>query len=119
MLIKYIPEVQLEQLIWSLLEDNEALYTSRPLQSLMHMFIEFVLCIITSKFASDVGEMSVLTMDGRLEELISSSLLQTEQGVQLVMDPGTASKMISNIAQKIEFALQAKTEIQSDNWFQA
>ena len=34
--------------------------------------------------------------------MISSSLLQTEQGVQLVMDPGTASKMISNIAQKIE-----------------
>lgn len=57
---------------------------------------------ITSKFASDLGEMSVLTMDGRLEEMISSSLLQTEQGVQLVMDPGTASKMISNIAQKIE-----------------
>jgi flagellar biosynthesis protein FlhA len=57
---------------------------------------------ITSKFSSDQAEMSVLTMDSKLEEMISSSLLQTEQGVQLVMDPGSASKMISNIAQKIE-----------------
>ena len=57
---------------------------------------------ITSKFASDAGEMTVLTLDSRLEETISSSLLQTEQGVQLVMDPASASKMISNIAQQIE-----------------
>lgn len=57
---------------------------------------------ITSKFSSDQAEMSVLTLDSKLEEMISSSLLQTEQGVQLVMDPGSASKMISNIATKIE-----------------
>ncbi len=57
---------------------------------------------ITSKFASEAGEMTVLTLDSRLEEMISSSLLQTEQGIQLVMDPSSASKMISNIAQKIE-----------------
>jgi flagellar biosynthesis protein FlhA len=57
---------------------------------------------ITSKYLSDTGEINVMTFDPKLEELISSSLLQTEQGVQLVMDPQSASRMISNIAEKIE-----------------
>ena len=43
-----------------------------------------------------------MTFDSKLEELVSNSLLQTEQGVQLVMDPQSASKMISNIADQIE-----------------
>lgn len=57
---------------------------------------------ITSKYVSEDGAMSVMTLDPRLEELVSNALLQTEQGVQLVMDPQSASKMISNIAQQIE-----------------
>lgn len=57
---------------------------------------------ITAKYVSDDGAMSVMTLDPRLEELVSNALLQTEQGVQLVMDPQSASKMISNIAQQIE-----------------
>lgn len=57
---------------------------------------------ITAKYISDDGAMSVMTLDPRLEELVSNALLQTEQGVQLVMDPQSASKMISNIAQQIE-----------------
>lgn len=57
---------------------------------------------ITSKYLSETGEVSVMTFDPKLEELVSSSLLQTEQGVQLVMDPQSASKMISNIADQIE-----------------
>jgi len=57
---------------------------------------------ITAKYISDEGAMSVMTLDPRLEELVSNALLQTEQGVQLVMDPQSASKMISNIAQQIE-----------------
>jgi len=57
---------------------------------------------ITSKYLSEDGSMSVLTLDPRLEEMVSNSLLQTEQGVQLVMDPQSASKMISNIANQIE-----------------
>lgn len=57
---------------------------------------------ITAKYSAEDGSVSVMTFDGRLEELVSNSLLQTEQGVQLVMDPQSASKMISNIAQKIE-----------------
>lgn len=57
---------------------------------------------ITSKYLSETGEMTVMTLNPNLEELVSSSLLQTEQGVQLVMDPQAASKMISSIADEIE-----------------
>ena len=57
---------------------------------------------ITSKYVSEDGAMSVMTLDPRLEEMVSNALLQTEQGVQLVMDPQSASRMISNIAQQIE-----------------
>lgn len=57
---------------------------------------------ITAKYTSEDGSVSVMTFDSKLEELVSNSLLQTEQGVQLVMDPQSASRMISNIAQKIE-----------------
>ncbi len=57
---------------------------------------------ITEKYMNEAGEISVMTFDSRLEELISSSLLQTEQGIQLVMDPQSASKMITHIANNIE-----------------
>ena len=57
---------------------------------------------ITAKYTSEDGQVNVMTFDSRLEEIVSNSLLQTEQGVQLVMDPQSASKMISNIAQQIE-----------------
>lgn len=57
---------------------------------------------ITAKYTSDEGAVSVMTFDPKIEELVSNSLLQTEQGVQLVMDPQSASRMISNIADQIE-----------------
>lgn len=57
---------------------------------------------ITAKYSGDEASVQVMTFDSKLEELIANALLQTEQGVQLVMDPQSASKMISNIAQQIE-----------------
>jgi flagellar biosynthesis protein FlhA len=57
---------------------------------------------ITSKYLGENGDISVMTLNPTLEEIVSGSLLQTEQGVQLVMDPQSASKMISNIADQIE-----------------
>ncbi len=57
---------------------------------------------ITAKYTSEEGTVIVMTFDSKLEELVANALLQTEQGVQLVMDPQSASKMISNIAQLIE-----------------
>ncbi len=57
---------------------------------------------ITAKYTADDGAVNVMTFDSKLEEIVANSLLQTEQGVQLVMDPQSASKMISNIAMQIE-----------------
>lgn len=57
---------------------------------------------ITEKYVGENNEISVMTFNPQLEEIISSSLLQTEQGIQLVMDPQSASKMITNIANCIE-----------------
>lgn len=58
--------------------------------------------LITAKYTGDDGAVNVMTFDSKLEEIVSNALLQTEQGVQLVMDPQSASRMISNIAQQIE-----------------
>ncbi|HRK07120.1 MAG TPA: flagellar biosynthesis protein FlhA [Pseudobdellovibrionaceae bacterium] len=57
---------------------------------------------ISSKFRDESGRVSVMSLDPSLEELIANSLLQTEQGVQLVMDPRTAHNMIEGIASSIE-----------------
>jgi flagellar biosynthesis protein FlhA len=57
---------------------------------------------ISAKYKDDRSKLSVMNLDPKLEELISNSLLQTDQGVQLVMDPRTASDMIEGIATTIE-----------------
>jgi flagellar biosynthesis protein FlhA len=57
---------------------------------------------ITGRYKNDEGRVPVLNLDSRLEELIANSLLQTEQGVQLVMDPRVAHGMIEGIASTIE-----------------
>jgi flagellar biosynthesis protein FlhA len=57
---------------------------------------------ITRKYITDDGQVQVMTLGRYLEETISNSLLQTEQGVQLVMDPHTAQDMIGRIAKTIE-----------------
>jgi len=56
---------------------------------------------ITAKFTSD-GEVPVMTLASPIEELVANSLLQTEQGVQLVMDPNTAHKLINEVASTVE-----------------
>jgi flagellar biosynthesis protein FlhA len=57
---------------------------------------------ITHKYLNDSGEIPVMTLAPRVEELISNSLLQTEQGVQLVMDPRQAQTLLSQISKTIE-----------------
>jgi len=57
---------------------------------------------ITHKYMNDRGEIPVMTLAPNLEELISNSLLQTEQGVQLVMDPRQAQGMLTEISRTIE-----------------
>ena len=57
---------------------------------------------ITHKYLNDRNEIPVMTLAPRVEELISNSLLQTEQGVQLVMDPRQAQTLLSQISKTIE-----------------
>jgi flagellar biosynthesis protein FlhA len=57
---------------------------------------------ITTKYKTDDGQLMVLSLSPHIEELISNSLLQTEQGVQLVMDPRMAQSIITEIARTIE-----------------
>ncbi len=57
---------------------------------------------ITSKVKSEDNAVAVMTLAPHLEELINNSLIQTEQGVQLVMDPHQAQALIGNIADTIE-----------------
>lgn len=57
---------------------------------------------ITAKYTTEQGSIPVMTLHPQLEELVANSLLQTEQGIQLVMDPHTASKLITQIAQSVE-----------------
>lgn len=57
---------------------------------------------ITAKYLQDSATLPVMTLHPNVEEMVSSSLLQTEQGVQLVMDPTTAHGLITEIANTVE-----------------
>lgn len=57
---------------------------------------------ITHKYMNEAGEVAVMTLAPKVEEMVSNSLLQTEQGVQLVMDPRQAQSLLSHISQTIE-----------------
>jgi len=57
---------------------------------------------ITKKYTTDEGLIPVLSLDRRIEEVISNSLLQTEQGVQLVLDPQYAQQVLSAVTKAIE-----------------
>ena len=57
---------------------------------------------ITAKYTTEQGNIPVITLHPRVEETIANSLLQTEQGVQLVMDPNSAHSLINQIALTVE-----------------
>lgn len=57
---------------------------------------------ITAKYTTEQGNIPVMTLHPNIEEMIANSLLQTEQGVQLVMDPNTAHRLINEIARTVE-----------------
>jgi flagellar biosynthesis protein FlhA len=57
---------------------------------------------ITQKYMNEQNEINVMTLAPRVEELVSNSLLQTENGVQLVMDPRQAQSLLTQISKTIE-----------------
>lgn len=57
---------------------------------------------ITAKYMTEDGQIPVITLAPQIEELISSSLIQTEQGIQLVMDPMMAQQILQDITERIQ-----------------
>ena len=57
---------------------------------------------ITRKYTNEDGMIPVLSLSPIVEETITNSLLQTESGIQLVMDPHTANKLIMELSRQIE-----------------
>ena len=57
---------------------------------------------ITAKYSGDSNQVTVMSLHPKLEEMIANSLIQTEQGMQLVMDPMVAQQMITDIAKTVE-----------------
>lgn len=57
---------------------------------------------ITKKYTNEDGQVVVMSLDRKVEEAISNSLLQTEQGVQLVLDPQYAQQVLTQLSRVIE-----------------
>ncbi len=57
---------------------------------------------ITTKHTNDEGVVPVLSLSPVIEEMVTNSLLQTENGVQLVMDPQSANMLIMELSRQIE-----------------
>jgi flagellar biosynthesis protein FlhA len=56
---------------------------------------------ISNRLADDEGLLPVLTLDRKVEELVSSSLQQTEQGTFLALDPRSAQKLLDSLSEQI------------------
>lgn len=57
---------------------------------------------ITTKLKDDDDCIHVINLGPEVEEIINQSLLQTEQGVQLALDPSYGHGLVNSIAEKIE-----------------
>lgn len=57
---------------------------------------------ITAKYIDDGNTVQVITLSANIEEEIIQSLIQTEQGIQLAMDPIRMQRIVLNIADMIE-----------------
>ena len=77
-------------------------YRNKDIASLVEACRRSMARAITEKLVNDEGQIPVLSLSSYLEDTISNSLLQTEEGIQLVMDPHLAQNMITEIAKMIE-----------------
>ncbi len=57
---------------------------------------------ITTKLKDDADRIHVINLSSNVEEIINQSLLQTEQGVQLALDPSYGHGLVNSIAEQIE-----------------
>ncbi len=57
---------------------------------------------ITGKLKDEQDHVHVINLGAQVEEIINQSLLQTEQGVQLALDPTYGHGLVNGIAEQIE-----------------
>ncbi|WP_459836698.1 flagellar biosynthesis protein FlhA [Halanaerobaculum tunisiense] len=57
---------------------------------------------ISEKYQDDEGNLAVITLDAQVEETISNSIEQTEQGSYIALDPNTAQEIYNNLSEVIE-----------------
>lgn len=57
---------------------------------------------ITEKYSDDEASMNVMTLSGDIEAEITQSLLHTEQGIQLAMDPSRAQDIVLRVSDMIQ-----------------
>ena len=61
---------------------------------------------ITNSIKSEGNDIPVFTLDRKVEELIAEGLIQTEEGVQLSLDPKITQGILGSINEKIEEATE-------------
>ena len=61
---------------------------------------------ITNSVKSDSNDIPVFTLDRKVEELIAEGLIQTEEGIQLSLDPKITQGILGSINEKIEEATE-------------
>ena len=59
---------------------------------------------ITEKVKSDQGDIPLFTLDKVIEESLAESLIQTDQGQQLSLDPKITQSILASLNEKIEEA---------------
>ncbi len=57
---------------------------------------------ITKQCQTQEGDIQLVTLDPRVEEIVSNSVQQTEQGSFLAMEPNLAQKLLAQLSQTLE-----------------
>jgi flagellar biosynthesis protein FlhA len=60
--------------------------------------------MITSSVQDENGEVKLWTLERELEELMAESIVQTDQGAQLSLDPEVIQKILSSLNKQVELA---------------
>ncbi|MCY4524841.1 MAG: FHIPEP family type III secretion protein, partial [Halobacteriovoraceae bacterium] len=59
---------------------------------------------ITESIKSNQGDVPLFTLDGKVDQLLNESIVQTDHGKQLSLDPQTTQSILANLNEKIEEA---------------
>lgn len=65
---------------------------------------------ITKQYQTAEGFITLMTLDQRLEKIISEGIQRTEQGAYLAIEPGLAQKIINQLNQSVERFIPLSTQ---------